>query len=280
MRILISADMEGTAGIADWVQVTTPETAQRMASTVEYERGRVLMTEEVNAAIAGAYDAGAEYVIVTDAHGGKRNLLPDLIDRRAEFVSGSDNQLGMMQAIDEGSYDGVIFTGYHAKAGTPGAPLAHTSTGWIQDLRFDGLSVGEYGLNALLAGHFGAPVVFISGDEKAVDQARSLLGAGLPAVVTKLGYSTSSARHESVELAREAITGAIRESLQDAVQREAYDPRVLRYEIDLDHQRRADSIAYLPGLQRAGERTVVCDDLNPLEFCILWRAILAAGGAA
>lgn len=280
MRILISADMEGTAGIVDWIQVTTPETAWRTSSTVEYERGRQLMTEEVNAAIDGTIAGGATEVLVTDAHGGKRNLLPDRLDRRAEFVSGSDNELGMMQGIHEGEFAGVIFTGYHAKAGTAGAPLAHTSTGWIQDLRFDGQSVGEYGLNALLAGYFGVPVLLITGDEKAVEQARSLLGVTLASTVTKYGYSSSSAQNISPHEARDNIRTASEATVRGADTRSLYQPNVARFEIDVDHQRRADRISLLPGLTRSGDRTVSCSGENPHEFCVLWRAILASGGAA
>src|SRR5690606_19146138 len=146
MKILISADMEGTAGVSSWVQVTPAEgRSARPTSSAEYERARRRMTREVNAAIEGAFDGGATDVIVTDAHGGKRNLVPDELDRRARFVTGTDNELGMMQAIDEEGIRAVFFTGYHAKAGTPGGPLAHTSTGWVHDVRVDGISMGEYG---------------------------------------------------------------------------------------------------------------------------------------
>ncbi|CAN5662095.1 hypothetical protein BH23CHL2_BH23CHL2_27190 [soil metagenome] len=144
MKVLISADMEGTAGVSNWVQVTPHEgRSARATSSAEYERARLRMTKEVNAAAEGAFETGATGVVVTDAHGGKRNLIPDELDSRVRFVTGSDNELGMMQAIDEEGIRAVFFTGYHAKAGTPGGPLAHTSTGWVHDVRVDGVSMGE-----------------------------------------------------------------------------------------------------------------------------------------
>jgi D-amino peptidase len=280
MKVLISADMEGTAGVSHWVQVTPAEGGgSRATSSVEYERARRRMTHEVNAAVDGAFEGGASGVIVADAHGGKRNLIPDELDSRVRFISGTDTELGMMQAIDEEGIRAVFFTGYHAKAGTPGGPLAHTSTGWVHDVRVNATSMGEYGMNAIIAGHFGVPVALVAGDDLAVAQTRELLGEGIVGVVTKRGYSLSSANHVSPQEARDRIrTGAI-----DALGRlDALNPYVLPegalVEIDLDHQSRVDSCCYLPGVERVGPRTFAIRAANGYEFGKFWRAILAAGG--
>ncbi len=279
MKILISADMEGTAGVSNWVQVTPAEgRASRPTSSAEYERARLRMTKEVNAAADGAFAAGASGVIVADAHGGKRNLLPDELDPRLRFVTGSDNELGMMQAIDEEGIAAVFFTGYHAKAGTPGGPLAHTSTGWVHDVRVDGVSMGEYGMNAIIAGHFGVPVALVAGDDLAVAQTQELLGDGVVGVVTKQGYSLSSAQHISPQRARDGIRAGAIEALGRLAELEAYVmPEGATVEIDLDHQTRVDSCCYMPGVERVGERTLVIRPANGREFGKFWRAILAAG---
>lgn len=279
MKVLISADMEGTAGISNWVHVTAAEgRATRATSSVEYERARLRMTREVNAAAEGAFNAGATGVIVADAHGGKRNLIPDELDPCLRFVTGTDNDLGMMQAIDEEGIGAVFFTGYHARAGTPGGPLAHTSTGWVHDVRVNGVSMGEYGMNAIIAGHFGVPVALVAGDDLAVEQTQALLGDRVVGVVTKKGYSLSSAQHISPEAARNLLREGASEALNRLGELEPYAlPAGAVVEIDMDHQTRADSCGYLPGVKRAGDRTISIEPSNGYEFGKFWRAILAAG---
>ena len=279
MKVLISADMEGVAGVSNWVHVTASEgRAARATSSVEYERARLRMTREVNAAADGAFAAGATGVIVADAHGGKRNLIPDELDQRLRFVTGTDNDLGMMQAIDEEGIAAVFFTGYHAKAGTPGGPLAHTSTGWVHDVRVAGVSLGEYGMNALMAGHFGVPVALVAGDDLAVAQTQALLGERVVGVVTKRGYSLSSAQHISPGEARDRIRAGAIEALGRPDELQPYVmPDGATVEIDLDHQTRVESCCYLPGVERVGDRTLAIQPANGYEFGKFWRAILAAG---
>jgi D-amino peptidase len=280
MKVLISADMEGTAGVSHWVQVTPAEgRSARQTSSVEYERARLRMTKEVNAAADGAFAAGASGVVVADAHGGKRNLIPDELDSRLRFVTGTDNDLGMMQAIDEEGIEAVFFTGYHAKAGTPRGPLAHTSTGWVHDVRVNSASIGEYGMNAIIAGHFGVPVALVAGDDLAVAQTQALLGERVVGVVTKKGYSLSSGQHlVPAEAQRQIRSGSI-EALGRLGELKPYVmPDGARVEIDLDHQARVGSCGYLPGVERTGERTLALHPENGYEFGKFWRAILAAGG--
>src|SRR3954454_6189564 len=187
MKVLISADMEGTCGIVSWVQVMPPEYAgsKYPSSLDEYTRGRERMTKEVNAAVEGALAGGADEVIVNDSHNRMRNLVADDLHPSVRFITGNDKPFGMMQGIDLEGIGAVFFTGYHAKAGTPNAPLAHTWTGWINDVRIDGRSTGEFGINALVAGHFGVPVTLVTGDVRAVEQTRELLGEAVVGVPVK-----------------------------------------------------------------------------------------------
>jgi D-amino peptidase len=192
-----------------------PEYGSGPSSTVEYERARARLTREVNAAVEGALAGGAEEVIVNEAHNGMRNLIAEDLHESVRFITGSDKALGMMQGIDEPGVGAAFFVGYHAKAGTPHAPLAHTWTDSVNDVRLDGRSTGEYGINAAIAGHFGVPVTLVTGDDKAVAQVRDWVGEAVVGVVVKEGYTTFSAIHLHPKRAQ----AHIREGAEEAVRR-------------------------------------------------------------
>jgi D-amino peptidase len=168
LKVFISVDMEGLAGVvsASDVSPTGPD----------YAHFRAIMAAETNAAIEGAFRAGATDVLVRDSHGSKQNLLPGDVDPRARLLRGaSSGPRNMMEGIDS-SFGAVVFIGYHAKAGTPNAILEHTSTGNVVDFSINGVSLPEGGYNALVAGLSGVPVVFVAGDRAVVEQLRGLLG--------------------------------------------------------------------------------------------------------
>lgn len=268
--------MEGVCGVSSWVQVTPPENGGAATSSIEYERARRRMVREVNAAAEGAFAAGAAEVIVNDAHDGMRNLIAEELHPEVRFVSGSDKALGMMQGLSEAT-DAVLFVGYHAKAGTPGAPLAHTWTGYLQDVRLGGRSTGEFGINAALAGHYGAKVAFASGDDKAVMQIQALLGAEVVGVAVKEGYSTFSALHLHPEKAQTEIRVGVEQALHKLGRLEPYRPAwPLMVELEFDHQARADQCLYLPGVERAGERAVAYEAEDALAMFRLFRALMKA----
>ncbi|MGW5028333.1 M55 family metallopeptidase, partial [Streptomyces albidoflavus] len=187
-RILISVDMEGVSGIVH-PRETHPD-------GYDYGRARALMTAEANAAVAGVLDAepGAE-VWVADAHGSYRNLLPEEVDRRARLVRGKPRPLGMLGGIDERT-DAVLFVGYHVRAGAGPGVLAHTMSDALLDVRVDGRSLGEIGLNAAVAGHLGVPVVLLSGDDAACAEVRELVpGVRTVAVKEALGQFAAAGLH-------------------------------------------------------------------------------------
>lgn len=156
-RVFISADIEGVAGVVTTLQ--TSDTAR------QYQEGRELMTDEVNAAVAGAFDGGATEVVVCDSHAAMQNLLPARLDERAVLVRGAMRDSLQMEGLD-GSFDAVFITGTHGRAGTANAVLDHTwNSGMIYNLRIDGREMNEAELNALVAGGFGVPVVLVTGDE-------------------------------------------------------------------------------------------------------------------
>jgi D-amino peptidase len=168
LKVFISVDMEGLAGV-----VTSSDVS---ATGADYGHFRAIMAAETNAAIEGAFRAGATAVLVRDGHGNKQNLLPSDVDPRARLLRGaSTGGKNMMEGIDS-TFDAVVFVGYHAKAGTPNAILEHTSNGNVIDISINGVSLPEGGYNALVAGLYGVPVVFVSGDRAIVEQLRGLVG--------------------------------------------------------------------------------------------------------
>src|SRR5262249_22972140 len=202
MKVFISADMEGTAGVTDWDQV--------LPQHQDYGRFRRLMTEEVNAAILGALEAGAKEIVVNDSHGPMRNLLIEELHPQAQLLSGAAKPHSMMQGIDA-SYDAVFFTGYHAAGGTQNAILDPSDSSLlVRQIKLGSLVVGEAGLNAGLAGHFKVPVALVSGDATAVAQAKKLLPQ-VEAVAVKEAVGRLAARsYQPVEARRRIKEGATR----------------------------------------------------------------------
>src|SRR5438270_6287911 len=167
MKIYISADMEGTAGVSSWEQVDARN------YTADYLIYQKYMTAEVCAAIDGARKAGAREFLVNDSHGAMRNMLLDEIPKDARVIFGNRKPFSMVQDIGAG-YDGVFFTGYHGAIGEPNATLCHTYTpSVVYDVRVNGVRCSEATLNAALAGHFGVPVLLITGDSATIRTAKA-----------------------------------------------------------------------------------------------------------
>jgi D-amino peptidase len=165
MKVLISTDIEGVAGVFHPEQVR--------AGNSEYERARLLMTHEANAAIAGAFDAGATEVLVNDSHGGFRNMPPDLLDARAQAVMGKPRNLSMMSGVDD-DVNAVCMVGYHSRAQGRGI-LAHTINSFaFSRVYFNEQELGEAGIYGALAGEYGVPVVMASGDDVFIEEHRPL----------------------------------------------------------------------------------------------------------
>ena len=203
MKILISVDIEGVAGVYHSQQVR--------AGNPEYERARRLMTEEANAAIAGAFEAGATEVLVNDSHGDFRNLLPDVLDARAQVVQGKPRYLSMSAGVELG-VSGMCMVGYHSRAGGRGI-LAHT----INSFAFAGIwlgdqELGEAGLYGALAGEYGAPVVMASGDDVFIAENRPLFPHAV-FVETKRATGFNSGVSLSPKQSREAIRAGVAEAL-------------------------------------------------------------------
>jgi D-amino peptidase len=220
MKVFIVSDMEGVAGIVKWQQVT--------GGHAMYEEGRRLYTGEINAAVRGAKAAGATEIVVMDCHGAGEgwtfnSLIPEELDPDCEFVV-QDEWTEYIEYLEEG-VDAALFVGMHAMAGTRDGVLAHTVSGssWWR-LRFNGVEVGETGINAALCGTWGCPVVLVTGDEAACVEGRQLLGDALTIAAVKKGLGRFSARQFPAPRARALIEAAAEESLRNLKAVAPYEP--------------------------------------------------------
>jgi D-amino peptidase len=212
LKVFISIDMEGLAGVVNGtdVQPTRPE----------YPYFRTVMAGEANAAIDGAFRAGATEVVVRDSHGNKDNIVPGDLDPRARLIRGaSTGGKNMMEGIDS-TFGAVVFVGFHAKAGTPNAILAHTSTGNVVDISINGVSLPEGGYNALVAGLYGVPVVFAAGDRALVEQITGLLGP-IETVATKAELA-GAINGLAPKAAQEAIRAGVERAVRDRAKAKPY----------------------------------------------------------
>lgn len=254
LKVFISVDMEGITGVVHWEEVSR--------DGKDYDYFRRIMTLETNAAIKGAVEAGATDILVRDSHGSARNILPELLDKNAKLLRDwSGGFLSMMEGID-GTFDAVIFIGYHAKAGTPNALLEHTMTGNVLDISINGVSLPEAGVNGLIAGNYNVPVVFLSGDKAICEQAKGLFGI-VETVEVKEGIG-NSALNLHPEVAREKIKAGVKKAL---INIDKYKPYKLKppYKMVLQLKREelVNEKSYYPGAKRTGdwEMTFESDDL-------------------
>jgi D-amino peptidase len=255
LSVFISVDMEGIAGISTLRQCTR--------GTDDYPWARELMTNEASAAVAGAADAGARRIVVSDSHADMGNLLPHELDPRAELIQGTPKlPWSMLAGIDGGGepWTAAVFVGYHAGAGTQAAVLDHTYSGAFSEVRVNGDVWNETHLNAALAGSFGVPIVFVSGDKACCDQAKERL-PWVRTVAVKEGLGNRTGRSLSPSRAQAGIRGLVREAIK-AVDHgaEVWKPEPpFALEVDVVNTNVADAIAVAPGSERRGPRTVGFD---------------------
>jgi D-amino peptidase len=251
MKILIAADMEGISGVVHWDQVTSTHP--------EYTRFRKIMTGDVNAAIQGAAQAGANEITVTDGHAFGMNILIEELDGRARLNSGSPSPFSMVQGVD-GGVDGVLFIGYHARAGSTNAILNHTwSSKTVSDVTLNGRGVGEIGLNAALSGHFGVPVLMISGDQTACGEARDLLGP-IEVAVVKQATGKMAAECLPLEVSRRLICEAAARAVGNLHSGPAPKPfrlaEPVRVAVDFLQAEMADHASLFAGASRTDGRRI------------------------
>lgn len=267
MRVMVWVDAEGISGITSWEQV--------LAGRSRYEEGRRLMTQEVNAAVRGAKLAGATEIIVVDGHGAGgefsfRNLIPELLEPGAEYVFGAPWTTYTLPL--ERGCDGAIFLGFHAKSGSPDGVLSHTvSESWL-NFYINGETAGEIAICAGVCGHFGVPVLLVTGDAATCREAKATLGEGVKTVCVKEGISRFAAKCLAPREAWQRIEEAVSEVVKRPPKVKPYrpfEPTTLRVEFTApEHVRN-----YLrEGVRQVDERTVEVTAENFYEaWRILWR---------
>jgi len=272
-RVFISADMEGISGIVHSDQ-TTPGTA-------EYPDGRRWMAQDINAAVEGALEAGATEIIVNDSHGSMRNINPDDLHPEAILISGSPKPLSMMQGIDA-SFAACLFIGYHAKAGTQDAILDHTiSSSAVRAIRVNGVELPELGLNAAIAGYYGVPVVFVSGDGAVCRQTSEVLGREVMTVAVKEAYGRLAAKLVPMAEARRMIKAGVKDALGKIARIKPFQMAgPFHFELAFHVSAQADTgIMLLPDLERPDARTLAFTANDFIEGFRTLRALISLAPA-
>jgi D-amino peptidase len=258
LKVYISADMEGVVGVV---------TGDHLGPTgFEYQKAREWMTDEVNAAISAAREAGATEIVVGDSHGNGENILLDRIPRGVRLVRSWPRPLGMVQGIDE-TFDAVIFIGYHTSTTNSKGVRAHTmSSGTLTAVKLNGVAVPEAVINAAIAGHFGVPVVMISGDDAIIAEAREHLG-DIEGAVLKWAYGFHSAMTVTPEEGQEIIGEKVHAALSRLDDFEPYrleGPIVA--EVSFKNYLPAELLAYLPIVDRVDSHTISFTGKDMIEI--------------
>ncbi|MGW4441714.1 M55 family metallopeptidase [Streptomyces sp. NPDC004682] len=271
MKILISADMEGATGVT-WPGDVLPGTPQ-------WERCRGLFTSDVNAAAVGFFEGGADEVLVNEAHWSMRNLLLEDLDERVEMLTGRHKSLSMVEGVQHGDVDGIAFVGYHAGAGMEGV-LAHTYlanqiTGvWLNDVR-----ASEGLLNAHVAAEYGVPVVLVTGDDLACEDALGYAPEALK-VAVKDHVSRYAAVCRTPNRTAVDIRAAAKEAAPLAVRREPQNTGPYTVAVEFDAEHLAMAVTVVPGVTRIGERKAAYTADTMYEGIRTFKAVTTIASSA
>ncbi len=248
-KVYISVDMEGIWGVVHGDQ-TSP-------GAQGYSEARKWMAADVNAAVKAAFEAGAAEVVVNDSHGSMRNIDPGDLDPRASLITGTPKPLSMMQGIDP-SFAACLLIGYHAKAGTQDAVLDHTISGSVvRGIKVNGVELPELGLNALIAGYYGVPVVMVTGDTAVCRQATEVLGKDVVTVAVKEAYGRLAAKLVPAAELRQKIESGVREALGKVAAAKPFKMQgPYTFELMYHVSAQADMGAMIPGTKRVDARTL------------------------
>lgn len=264
MKILISADMEGATGVT-WPADVEPGTEQ-------WQRCRRMFTSDVNAAVAGFLDGGADTVLINEAHATMRNLLLEELDERAVMLTGRHKELSMVEGIQQPDVSGVAFVGYHAGAGRDGV-LAHTYLpNSVTGVRVNGGPASEGKLNSFVAAEYGVPIVLVTGDDVTCADAAGYAPQA-PAVAVKDCVSRYSAVCRPPTVTAVAIRAAADRGTKLAGRYEPVSAGSLRVEVEVDAAQLAQAAAVVPTVERTGERSVAYTSSTAWEMIRCFKAV-------
>ncbi|WP_099159702.1 M55 family metallopeptidase [Virgibacillus ndiopensis] len=269
MKIFISADMEGISGVATNQQLKTPH---------EYQRFRKLMTADVNAAIDGAFKGGATEVVVADGHGNMSNILIEDLEPRARLVSGSNRVMCQLEGLDD-SFDGIMFVGHHGReGGSDVTVISHTLAGvCVNEMKVNGKIVGETELNTYVAGAFGVPPLFISGDDAYVKEVQETL-PNVEAAVTKRAVDRFAAELLHPETAQNAIRQKAESAIKKAKEQKAVTlTGAITFELEFKGPQQAKMTTTLPTVELIGPKKIrfSCTDIVT-AYKHMWACVIIA----
>lgn len=271
MKILISADMEGATG------VTWP--ADVLPGTPQWERCRPMFTSDVNAAVEGFFEGGADEVLINEAHWTMRNLLLEQLDDRAQMLTGRHKSLSMVEGVQHGDVDGIAFVGYHTGAGEEGV-LAHTYlANSVTGVWADGVRASEGLLNSLVVAEYGVPVVLVTGDDRTVEDAKGYAPEA-PGVAVKDYVSRYAAVCRTPGRTAADIRAAAREGARLAVRTPPAAPQAHTVELEFDAEHLAGAACVVPGVKRTGERRVAYTSPDMYEGIRTFKAVTTLVSAA
>ncbi len=265
MKVFISVDMEGCAGIV--------HVDQTRGNGSDFNRCREWMTAEANAAALGALDAGARDVVINDSHGDMRGILIDRLDPRVELISGDLKPLSMCQGMEMAA-NAALFIGYHAGMGATYGVLDHTYAGAVvSKVHINGREFNEAGINALVAGYYNTPVVLVTGDDRTCEEAEAQLG-DVATVCVKKAVSRYCARSITPAAAQERIRDAARKAVAGARKRKPFGLKApYTLQIRVLNSGMADHIEMMPGIRRIGGTAV---EYKSADFLEVFKALLTA----
>ncbi|MGY8986527.1 MAG: M55 family metallopeptidase [Sphingomonadales bacterium] len=262
LKIFISVDMEGIGGVG------SPEMTSRIGK--DYALGRELMTKEVNTVVAAIFLQGEAEILINDSHGDHQNLHHTKLDPRVSYIQGHRKLLGMVEGLDD-SFDGAIFIGFHARAGTEGGFLAHTGSNDVKGLWLNGIEVGEGGLNAAFAGSLGVPVLMASGDKKFAEEFKAR--TNIMTVVTKEALTANAAKLVHPKVVRGRLSKGVKDALENISKASTFSIAKTEVNVRLKVATtiRADVLMSVPNMKRVDGFTVEYDAKNMDEAYKLIR---------
>lgn len=269
MKVFISSDMEGTAGVVDWSQCIGP--------SAEYEYYRGLLQGEVNAAIEGALSAGATEFLVNDSHSSMQNLRPDALLGNARYLSGRHKPMYMMQGLDA-SFDAIFFVSYHGSMSSEASALSHTyNPRAISEVRLNDVLVGESGINALVAQAHRVPIVMITGDDTTASEA-TLICPDIHTAVVKTSVTRFAADSLHPQQARELIRNTAAAAMRDVALGQANPPQIAapaQLHITFLTGDFAEMATWLVGVERVGARSVTITHDDPQKVFQIFVTVVA-----
>ncbi|MGE7622609.1 M55 family metallopeptidase [Viridibacillus sp. NPDC096237] len=262
MKYFLSVDMEGITGLPDYTFVSQSEN--------NYEHSRKIMTDEANAIISAAFKSGAKEVLVNDSHSKMNNLLVEDLHEDADLITGDLKPLSMVQNVNE-TFDGVMFAGYHARAGQPGV-MSHSMTFSIRTMFIDDVEIGEIGFNSYVAGYFGVPVIFLAGDDCACREIEALI-PGVVTVAVKESISRSAVKTLHPKKARALLAEKTAEAIakKDSI-KPLVPPATPTLCIEFTNYGQAEWAALMPGTRIIEGTTMV--EFQARDILEAYRAML------